>query len=346
MKKTGFLLLALCFLLACSERKGPDVSNIPVKIELVRFEKDFFALDTTQLVASVNSLARKHPEFFQDFIVNILGLPPEPDPDGRFFEAIKLFLHDYKPVYDSAAPLFNNMDKPVAELTQALKYVKYYFPKYAAPTRLITYIGPMDAYYEATLGGYSDVMTMAGMATGLQLHMGSGFSMYNSEMGLALYPAYISRRFAPNTIVVNTVKNVVDDLYRDKSAGLPLVEQMIEKGKRLYLLDQFLPETADTLKIGYTAKQLKGCEDNEGKIWNFFVMNNLLLNSDPAIVKSYLNDGPKTQELGDGSPGFIGLFCGRQIVRAFMEKNTKLTLQQLLDTPARKIYEDSKYRPK
>ena len=126
MKKTGFLLLALCFLLACSDHKGPDVSGIPVKIELVRFEMDFFAMDTTQLVAAVNSLARKHPEFFQDFIVNILGLPPQPDPEGKFFEAIRMFLRDYRPVYDSAAPLFTNMDKPVADLTQALKHVKYY----------------------------------------------------------------------------------------------------------------------------------------------------------------------------------------------------------------------------
>ena len=75
-------------------------------------------------------------------------------------------------------------------------------------------------------------------------------------------------------------------------------------------------------------------------------MKNVLLNNDPTIVKSYLNDGPKTQELGEGSPGYIGLFTGRQIVRAFMEKNEKLTLKQLLETPARKIYEDSKYRPK
>ncbi len=33
---------------------------------------------------------------------------------------------------------------------------------------------------------------------------------------------------------------------------------MIEKGKRLYVLDKILPNTADTLKTGYTAAQLTG----------------------------------------------------------------------------------------
>lgn len=346
MKIAGTLITVLVLLAACTGRKGPDVSKIDIKLEQVRFEKDFFALDTNNLPAGLQALSAKHPQFLQDYLINILGLPPQPDSSGNYFKAIKAFLHDYRPVLDSASRQFEAMDKPVEEIRQGLRYVKYYFPQYKTPTTFITYIGPMDAYFEASTAGYSDVLTNAGLASGLQLHMGADFSMYKSEMGLALYPAYISRRFSPQTISVNAIRNIIDDLYPEQLRGLPLVDQMVEKGKRLYLLDLFMPETADTLKLGYTAAQLKGCEANEGRIWNFFTMNNLLLNTDPAVVKSYLSEGPQTQELGDGSPGYIGLYTGWQIVKAYMDKNPDLKPEDLLRTNPRKIYEGAKYRPK
>ncbi|MFN5936822.1 MAG: hypothetical protein ACK43L_02090, partial [Sphingobacteriales bacterium] len=60
----------------------------------------------------------------------------------------------------------------------------------------------------------------------------------------------------------------------------------------------------------------------------------------------FLTEGPKTQELGDESPGFIGLFVGKKIVEQFMEKHPELTVSQLLEYDNQKLFEDSKYKPK
>ena len=121
---------------------------------------------------------------------------------------------------------------------------------------------------------------------------------------------------------------------------------MVEKGKRMYLLDKLMPETEDTLKTGYTKKQLEGCYENEGLIWNFFLTNNLLNNNEPGVVKNYIGESPNTPEFGEGAPGNIGMFVGWQIVKKYMDKNSSVTLQTLMQTDARKIYEESKYRPK
>ena len=164
-------------------------------------------------------------------------------------------------------------------------------------------------------------------------------------MGQALFPAYISRKFSPEYIPVNALKNIVDDLYPENTTGKSLVEKMVEKGKRLYLLDKFLPHTADTLKIGYTEKQLKGSYDNEGLIWNFILTNSLAYNTDPSIIKGYIGEAPNTAELGEGSPGYIGLFIGRQIVRKYMEKYPETTLADLMKLEPKKLFELSKYRP-
>jgi hypothetical protein len=120
----------------------------------------------------------------------------------------------------------------------------------------------------------------------------------------------------------------------------------VDKGKRLYLLDKFLPNMPDTLKIGYTANQLNGCYKNEGLIWSFLIQNNLLYNTDMLRLQSYINEGPQTQELGEGSPGQIALFVGWQMIKKYMEKYPQTSLHALLTLDAKQILSDSKYKPK
>ena len=135
-------------------------------------------------------------------------------------------------------------------------------------------------------------------------------------------------------------------MYPDTSVGKALIEQMVEKGKRLYLLDKFMPYTPGHLKIGYTEAQLKDSYANEAVIWDFFLTNDLLNNSDQNIVKNYIGESPKTQELGEGSPGNIGAFSGWQIVKKYMAKFPKTSLAQLISIDPRQIYSEAKYRPK
>lgn len=340
------LVLSFVVLFSCKSGKGPDVSDIKVDLELQRFETDFFAIDTNNILPSLQQLHGKYPGFLPDYLQNILGLPPVSDTSVEVPSAIRKFISDYRPVKDSADKIFNDIDHIRDEVIKGLKHVKYYFPNYAVPRKLITFIGPMDAYFEAALGGYGDVITTDALAVGLQLHMGNNFSLYRSEIGQSLYPVYISRRFTPDYIPVNCIKNIIDDLYPDESPGKHLVIQMVEKGKRMHLLNLLMPYTPDTLKIGYTDSQLKGCYSNEGLIWNYFLANGLLYNNDPSIIKNYIGESPNTPEFGEGAPGNIGLFIGWQIVKEYLEKNSKLTPDALMKTDSKRIFEESKYRPK
>jgi hypothetical protein len=196
------------------------------------------------------------------------------------------------------------------------------------------------------------VLTSSGLAIGLQLYLGRDFPVYRTEYISEIYPDYQSRRFEPQYIPVNCMKNIITDIYSQDVPDLPLVYQMIEAGKRLYVLDQLLPETADSLKTGYTQEQLDGCYKNEAFIWNFFLQNNLLYATDPSLTRDYMNDGPKTEALGEASPGFIGQFVGWQIVKKWMnlDKNKNVEynkiLKQLFHTPAKQIFEEAKYKPR
>jgi hypothetical protein len=278
--------------------------------------------------------------------VNILAIPLLTGQDTAAETAIRRFISDYRPLKDTSDKVFKDFDKIAADVKKGLQYVGHYFPQYKKPTKLISFIGPLDAYFQGSLGGYSDIITNDGLGVGLQLHIGKNYSVYQSEMGQQLYPSYISRRFEPGYIPVNCMKNIIDDLYPERAADKPMIDQMIEKGKRMYVLDKLLPFVDDSLKTGYTSAQLKGAYEHEADIWNLFLQNNFLFSIDPSIQKNYLQDGPKTEELGDASPGFIGMFVGWQIVKKYMSSHDDLSFDQLMKIDSRKIFEESKYKPR
>ncbi len=180
----------------------------------------------------------------------------------RVEAGVRSFINSYRSIKDNSDKIFTSIPEIEKQIHRGLQFVKYYFPKYKLPSKVITFIGPINSY--------GNIITPDALGVGLQLYLGRNFSLYQSEAGQELYPTYVSRRFEPEYIPVNCMKNIVDDMYPNSSAGRPLAEQMVEAGKRLYLLDALMPETADTLKTGYTAKQLQGSYENEANIWGFF----------------------------------------------------------------------------
>ena len=350
MKRLFFAAMGIVVMLfSCKGNKDiPDVSGIKIDIKVNRFEKDFFAMDTNHVENSLNKIIQRYPHFTSDFIFNILGLDENKvlikGTDEQ--EALSTFIRDYKPMKDSVDLLFGDFGKQAKEIKKALQFVKYYFPKYPLPKAIITFIGPLDANFQTSFGIQGDVLTSDGFGIGLQLHMGSKFSAYSSALGQEIYPDYISANFDPAHIPVNCMHNIIDDLFPTKPSGNPLLEQMVENGKRLFLLLKFLPYTDENICLGYTAKQLKESYNHEALIWQFFMTNDLLNNSDQNIIKNYIGESPRTPELGDGAPGNLGSFAGLQIVKKFMNKFPETTLDDLMKIPPREVYSRSKYKPK
>lgn len=331
--KRVFFLAALSVLFACKQgSKTPDVSNIKVNLQVIRFEQAFFSVDTNQIDEALTKLNNDYPGFTKDYLFNILGTTPD-----SASKDIRLFQNTYRRLFDSSKQLFANIKPLEQALNMSLQYVKYYYPKYAIPTKLVSFIGPINSY--------GNIITTDAFGIGLQLYMGNNYSLYNTEMAQILYPSYISRRFDQAYIPVNCMKNIIDDMYPNKNLGKPLVEQMVEAGKRQYLLKLFLPNMPDTLTTGYTAKQLAICNSNESNIWHYFIQNNLLYESNPDATKDYMNDGPNTPALGVDVPGLIGQFVGEKIVLKWLDKKGNVSPDILMQTPAKQIFEEAKYRP-
>jgi len=337
MKKTAFFVFIALWAFSCGHKRNiPNVSGVKIQLDTLRFDRDFFALDTTHLEASLDALQQKYPHFINDYLFNLLAVPMNKD---STLTKVKLFIHDYKPVFDTVQAKYPSIDAEVKEVKRAMQFVRYYFPDYKLPQSFITFIGPLE--------GYSNVLTTSGFAVGLQLYLGKDYPAYNTDYIADVYPQYQSRRFEAGYVAVNCIKNIITDIYPETKGNLPLAYQMVEAGKRLYVLDNLMPETPDSIKTGYTDRQLQGCYAHEALIWNYFVQNdNLLYVNDPGQTKDYMADGPKTEVLGEGSPGFIGQFVGWQIVKKWMQQDEKRTLATLLQTPPKQIFEEAKYKPR
>ena len=338
MKKIGIFLLFSALLSACKSKKGiPDVSGIKVDIPVERFDQGFFSIDTNNIQAGLQKVQQLHPDFYFDFMQQILGVNGS-DTSRNTLLVTKEFLRGYLPIYDSLQLIYKKTDRLQKELEKGFQFVKYYFPSYK-DGKVILFIGPFDAPGIA--------LTNSGIAIGLQQYAGKGFSVYQSAPGQELFPLYISRRFSPEYITANCMKAVEEDIFPDQSGGKPLIEQMIEKGKQWWLLDKFLPSTPDSIKTGYTQQQLNWCHENEGLIWSNIVKNEDLNSLNPAVIQTYMGEGPFTQGFSQElSPGNIGQWIGWQIVKKFVSKNPGMNPQEAMKTEARKILEEAKYKPK
>lgn len=333
-----WLTLSLILLLiSCgSKHEEPSVTIEAVPLKTIRFDQYFFE-DKSLFSGDVASkIETKYPVFGPIFLAEIVNADPR-WPVDSVNNYLKGFGDSYQTVYDSTNSMFKDFKPYEQEIQTGMRWFKQYFPKQTLPKQIITYVGPLD--------GYGDLITQDALVVGLHHHLGGQHSFYQSDWLQETYPSYISRRFEPATISVNAMVNLLMDLYPEHLENKTLIQQMIEKGKRLYALQQLLPEKEPNWLIGYSSKQWSDCVAHEKEIWNLFVQNQMLQEMNLVIIKNYIGESPKTQELGEASPGNIGSFVGWRIVEMFMKKSESTSLEQLMRTDAEKIMEVARYKP-
>jgi hypothetical protein len=315
------------------------VSGIHVDdIHIVRFDTAFFNLDSNHIETGLFQLNQRYPDFTPDFVGNILGAGPLSDTSRLAFAAARQFLVTYRTIEDSLTMKYRDLHWLEKELQEHFKYVKYYFPQYKLPPKVVAFTGPLD--------GPGVAMTAYALAVGLQSYAGRNFSFYLTSKGQDMYPLYISRRFEPAYITTNCMNAIADDIFPDNSDNRPLIEQMVDKGRYLWLAGKLLPDTPDSIRTGYTQAQLDWCANNEAGIWNYFLQATDLYTVDPDIIKNYVGEAPRTMGMPEAAPGNIGPWVGWQIVKKYVGERRDLSPAEVMRVPARTMFEESKYKPK
>lgn len=342
-----WIVLLLCsFLISCGDGSdAPDVSGIDADVKIQRFEADFFSLDTTNVAASLQALERKYPAFlplYFKFFAPVREIAQQQS--IPFDSALVQYLRFITPLQRSAARAFPKTDEVEEDLEKYLKYTKHYFPSFRLPA-VLTSVESLNPENPNEIYGttyYHDTLVIS-----LQMFLGKDYPAYDPTQ----YPDYIRRRFRPEFIVPNSIRAITSELYLDSSQSATLVEQMIEKGKQWWLMRKLMPDAPDSSITGYTAAQTEWLKAEEGNVWGRVTQNENLFSIEPPTIQTYIGEAPFTQTLphgdnGQGAPGNIGPWIGWRIIQKFEERNNGLSVNDVLRTTAKKIFEGAKYRPK
>ena len=330
-----FFICATLFF-SCQKSKKPDVSDINLAIKIERFDKDLYGGQHKNIDLTDSLLHKKYGAFYEDFMLKMVG-----NESYTSKQVLQGIYQDkaYADLNHEVDSVFPNLNKVETELTQSFKYIKYYYPQAKIPR----FIGFLSGFaYQTPIG--DDYVGI-----GLDMFLGKDSKFYGALVHSI--PLYLSKRFTPEYIVPRVSEYYVrENLFKERDQDRSLLSKMIYNGKILYFMDQIMPdELADSIKIGYTNKQLEWCKVYEAEIWAYYLENNLLYETDYPKIQVYLSEGPFTPGLGENSVSApkLGVWTGWQIVRKYMEENPEVTLQQLMEeTDSQKILTKSKYKPK
>lgn len=333
-----FFLFCFSLLLfsACGDDERtprPDVSNINVQVQLLRFEQDIFALDTTELQMGMQNLLGKYPVMLPLFCNEIIHDQSNPKETPR--EALAAFLSapQIRHLHDTVQQVYGDLRWLDKELIQMFRFYKYYFPQKPVP-QVVTMIS------EFATDAFTAGDSLCGI--GLDLFLGETYPGYDPDV----FPYFMRRQFQKDYIPVRLAKAVAQNCA-DAPPGQRLLDLMLHNGKQLYIVDCLLPDVADSLKMGYTRTQMEGCYTNEAEVWARMLGEKMLYSTDFDKIRKLVTPSPNAPAIFQEAPGEIGNWMGLQIVRAYMKRYPNTTIDQLLQmTEAQKFLELAKYKPR
>ncbi len=93
---------------------------------------------------------------------------------------------------------------------------------------------------------------------------------------------------------------------------------------------RLVPHAALNYALGYTPEELQWLEENQQQLWNALVAKEMLYSNAYMDIDRLLSPAPLTSILHPQAPGRAGRFLGYKIVQAYLDKNPKMELSQLL----------------
>src|SRR5690606_17747256 len=176
---------------------------------------------------------------------------------------------------------------------------------------------------------------------GLDYYLGEGATFRPLEI-----PNYILSRYEKEYIVPSCVLLMSTRFNRLDQQDQSMLADMIYYGKSYYFAEQVLPDVPDSILIGYSAEEMDDLQIHQQTVWAHFIQNQLLYETSHFVKKKYMDERPKTLEIGNKAPGRIGVWLGWEIVSRFMEKNEDIMLPKLMEMKdAQYIFTQSKYKP-
>ncbi len=310
------------------QREIPVVpqSKLPrVQVKIHRYGKALFSLDTVHFKSALKKIK---PEFLPFLNADL--------DDTAHINQLLRYVSDtqIRHIYHITLRKYPQLQTEEKALSSAFAHLKYYFPEYVLPD-VYTYVS--DLYYEQPVMKQGHTVVIA-----LDDYLGENFPLY-IDLNI---PKYHRRCMVKQQMVPDVMRTLYQQDFYKNMHPKTLLDHMLEAGKKLYFLDAMLPAVPDTLKICYTGRQWQWMTKNRKEVWAVIVRNRFLYSSDYMLINKMTQPGPFSDGFSHDSPPAMGAWFGWQMVRKYMARHPKTTLEQLLKKrDAQQFLEDSGYKP-
>jgi hypothetical protein len=345
----SLVLIALGLLLslatACSRHdKGPklpapDVSALSSDLMVYRADTLLRARDQAAFRANWERWYREHPAFAVYYRDWLLQIPP----DTNAAQAIYGIFAEPPMMRELADTLSDRLEGPDKALDRALeqldlayRYHRYYFPDDTLPPLYL---------YSGVFGQPVDILPDFACAA-LTMFLGPDFSGYEGFPSENL-PRFLFHRLSPEYLPVSLMGALARSRWEPDFPDNTVLQHMLYEGKLLAYLDRVLPHLPDSLKIGFTARQMDWVNQNQGEAWALLVGEELLFSTRSSDIARVVGEGPHTKGMSFESPARVGVWMGWQIVRAYLERYPDTSLESLFaQQDARALLEASRWKPR
>ncbi len=339
--KKSYVIASLFVILLTGCHTGrsyfPPPSQLPsVRIYIIRFDEAIINIREESVKEDVQILYDEYPDFMPIFVEDILGIPCA---DTAYLcQALPEFLSDtvygFAETNRKVKQVFADTREIEEELTTAFSRIQYLYPDLSIPAIYFFISGFNASIYFFYEGEQSAI------AVGTDMYLGSDYEYYNR----VVYD-YQKQTMRKECVAADVVSAFLFRNLPYEGTKNRLLDNMIYRGKIMYLLSQLLDEKEYEI-MGYTREQWDWCKQYERNIWNRIMDKKDLFKTEPLVLSSYLNDGPFTSEISQDSPARLGTWVGWQITKSYMEHNQQVSLQELIDNhDAQNILENSFYKP-
>lgn len=326
MIKRIFLIFVISVLFqGCNDQEMElDISSITTQSKFKRFDSAFFNLDTSNFAFQLKTLKIEYPPFFMS------------GEKERFWKFQRVDARQNL-LYNTSKLEFKSFANYQKALDLGMKHFYAAFPNHEI-IDFYSYISNLDFSSPAF---FNDSLSTCFMA--LDLYLGQHQDFY------AFLPDYIAFERQKAFLIRDALGSIISTKIEIPNPESILLEDMLYFGKLLYILEKLMPEAPDWTIIKYPKEKFSFCLENEKHVWAYFVENKLLYSTKARDKKRFIETSPFTKfgmKFDNQSPGRIGQWLGWQIVKRYMAKNPKKTIEDLLlEKNPQAILNSSSYRP-
>ncbi|MEQ8470212.1 MAG: hypothetical protein RIC35_03465 [Marinoscillum sp.] len=323
--RTVITMIVCLLFIGCKDdaRNKHIIPPTEISIPVARLEKDLFESENED---EVHIFLDEHPDLANIFL------------DGHQYPSTEVLANkiatliknpSIDTLYRESLEAYKDFESVQSDLESAFGRLKTLFPSTKTP-RVETIV----------TGLYNDLFISDSLIIiGLDFFIGENATFKPQDV-----PQYILKRYNKEHLAGVIVKFMAGQ-HVDRGRESSLISEMIDFGKTYYLASRLLPNTPDSILLGYTPEEMTLIYDNEAIIWATLLENEALYETSQMTKRRFLGERPNVYEIDQKCPGRVGAWVGWRIVESFMEKND-VTIKELISaTNNDQLFMQSGYKP-